>query len=108
MLNEEEFLNAIAKLIRTHRNLKKLSCEKLAALSEIDYSSLNLIENRRQIPRSYTLYKILYALDLNMLKTEDKNISTDAERLINKIKLMDSQSQKSLLHFLDTFDLKMK
>lgn len=107
MLNEEEFLETISKAIRTKRNLKKLSCEKLAELSDVDYSSLNLIENRKQTPRSYTLYKILYALDIDILeKVENKeNIS---EELINKIKLLDKASQCALLDFLNGFSLKTK
>lgn len=48
-------------------------------LSEVDYSLLNLIENAKQTPRSYTLYKILYSLDIDMLgnfATHSRNVET--------------------------------
>ncbi len=111
MLNEEDFLNEIGKIIRKQRNNKKLSCEKLAELSNADYSSVNLIENRKQNPRAYTLYKILYALDIDLLQLISEKaeaIVNTNESLINKISLLDEASQQDLLKFLDSFDLKKK
>lgn len=108
MLTEKEFLDIIGKTIHKHRNIKKLSCEKLAELSEVDYSSLNLIENGKQTPRSYTLYKILYSLDIDMIDKIYPTNNSIADLLINKIKLLDEASQKDLLTFLDGFQLKTK
>ena len=111
MLNEEDFLNEIGKIIRKQRNNKKLFCEKLAELSNADYSSVNLIENRKQNPRAYTLYKILYALDIDLLQLISEKaeaIVNTNESLINKISLLDEASQQDLLKFLDSFDLKKK
>lgn len=108
MLSEKEFLAVIGKTIHNKRNLKKISCERLAELSEVDYSSLNLIENAKQTPRSYTLYKILYSLDIDILgnfATHSRNVETS---LIHKIKMLDEASQRDLLKFLDEFYIKAK
>lgn len=107
MLTEAEFLDIISKAIRNKRNSKKLSCEKLAALSEVDYSSLNLIENRKQTPRSYTLYKILYALDIDILEKVDAKRNVKDE-LLHKIAQLDESAQHALLDFLNGFSLKTK
>lgn len=108
MLTEKEFLDIISKIIHKHRNIKKLSCEKLAELSEVDYSSLNLIENGKQTPRSYTLYKILYSLDIDIVNKIYPVNNSPEDLLINKIKLLDETSQKDLLAFLDNFQVKTK
>lgn len=111
MLNEKDFQDEISKLIRNNRNLKKISCEKLAELSETDYSSINLIENRKQNPKAYTLYKILFSLDIDLLKLTNAHIGhiSDVEgRLINKISLLDETSKQDLLKFLEDFQIKSK
>lgn len=53
MLNEKEFLRLISDSIRKRRLAGKISSEKLSELSGMDYSSINLIENQKQNPRSY-------------------------------------------------------
>ena len=63
MISEIDFAKKLGTYIRRLRNEKKYSIEKLAAISEMDYSSLNKIENGKQNPTAYTLYKILFALD---------------------------------------------
>lgn len=90
--------------------LHKLSCEKLAELSEVDYSSLNLIENGKQTPRSYTLYKILYALDINIITplNEKAEKSSTFEELINKISLLDEENKKALLTLVTNFIFKLR
>lgn len=111
MLDEKDFLDEIGRIIRKQRNNKKLSCEKLAELSNADYSSINLIENRKQNPRAYTLYKIFYALDIDLLKLiseKTEAITGTNENLINKISLLDEAAQQDLLKFLDSFNLKKK
>lgn len=111
MLDEIDFLNEIGKIIRKQRNNKKISCEKLAELSNADYSSINLIENRKQNPRAYTLYKILYALDIDLLQLiseKTKAITKTDDNLANKIALLDEPSQQAIIKFLDSFELKKK
>lgn len=111
MLDEKDFLDEIGRIIRKQRSNKKISYEKLAEISNTDYSSVNLIENRKQSPRAYTLYKILYALDIDLLQLiseKTEAIVNINESLINKISLLDETSQQDLLKFLDSFDLKKK
>jgi len=110
MLNENDFLEVVSKSIRKRRIQNKLSCEKLAELSEVDYSSVNLIENSKQTPRSYTLYKILYALDVDITaplkeKTEKSNTF---EELINKISLLEECNKKALLELISNFIFTLK
>ena len=67
---------------------------------------LSYLENTR-----YTLYKILYALDIDLLQLISEKaeaIVNTNENLINKISLLDESSQQDLLKFLDSFDLKKK
>lgn len=110
MLNEKDFLEIVSRTIRKKRMQNKLSCEKLAELSEVDYSSVNLIENSKQTPRSYTLYKILYALDIDITKQlkEKTKESTTFEELVNKIALLDEDNKRALLELISSFTFKLK
>ncbi|MCI5544055.1 MAG: helix-turn-helix transcriptional regulator [Azospirillum sp.] len=110
MLNEKDFLEVVSKAIRKRRMQNKLSCEKLAELSEVDYSSVNLIENSKQTPRSYTLYKILHSLDIDITipLTERIEKSDTFEELINKISLLDEDNKKALLVLVSNFIFKLK
>lgn len=111
MLSEKQFLNRISTIIRQQRMLNKYSCEKLAALSEIDYSSLNLIENEHQSPKAYTLYKILLALGIDIFSTiqdESQNFYNLEKRLLCRIIELPSTEQESLLAFLENFNLSTK
>ena len=74
MLNEKEFLRLISDSIRKRRLAGKISSEKLSELSGMDYSSINLIENQKQNPRSYSLYKLLFALDIDITKDLKEDI----------------------------------
>lgn len=111
MLSEKQFLNKIAIIIRQQRILHKYSCEKLAALSEIDYSSLNLIENEHQSPKAYTLYKILSALGIDtfpIIQEESPDFSKMEKKLINKIMELSVNEQECLLNFLEQFKISIK
>ena len=110
MLSEEEFLTAISDYIRKKRLENNISCEKLAELCEMDYSSVNLIENKKQNPRSYSLYKILSNLDFdiaNMVVNTDYSPSIQ-EKLVKKIRSMPEEHQRSLLKFISEFEIKLK
>lgn len=106
MLSEEDFKNAIATAIRKMRNAEKKSCEELAAHSDIDYSSLNLIENGKQSPKAYTLYKILLSLGTDIcavISKEGNRIKEPEEILISKISHLNDKQQEILLKFLNEF-----
>ena len=89
MLNEKEFLRLISDSIRKRRLAGKISSEKLSELSGMDYSSINLIENQKQNPRSYSLYKLLFALDIDITKDLKEDIS----------------QKESLLKLIDNFEI---
>lgn len=111
MLNEKEFLRLVSDSIRKNRLAKKLSSEKLSELSEMDYSSINLIENQKQNPRSYSLYKLLYALDIDItasLKDNSPYLQETKEKIIRKLDLMDENQLVSLLSFIDNYTLTSK
>lgn len=77
----------------------------------MDYSTINLIENGKQNPRAYTLYKILIDLDVDLdsLLTEKRREQKDLEDvLIQKIRLLDDEKKKALIAFLNSFDITEK
>ncbi|MBR1605613.1 MAG: helix-turn-helix transcriptional regulator [Alphaproteobacteria bacterium] len=111
MLNEQEFLKLISQAIRKNRISKKISSEKLAELTNMDYSSVNLIENCRQNPRSYTLYKLLMALDIDITTCIDGGVVKDPsvkEKILTKLDILSEKQQTDLLAFLEQFELKAK
>ena len=110
MVSEDELLSVLSDFIRKKRIENNLSCEKLAELCDMDYSSLNLIENKKQNPRSYSLYKILLNLDFDILSQIHKENSSQVlkERLLKKIGTMNEHQVKSWLKMLSLFDINLK
>lgn len=110
MLSEDEFKALLGLTIKKMRYKKKLSCEKLAVKSNIDYSTLNLIENGKQTPRAYVLYKILAALDVDVVSflTDDSLIPSPTEQLIAKIQHFDVEYVEALNKLTDDFDIRKK
>ena len=104
MLNEKEFLRLISDSIRKRRLAGKISSEKLSELSGMDYSSINLIENQKQNPRSYSLYKLLFALDIDITK-EDISQQDVKDKIIRKLNLMTDSQKESLLKLIDNFEI---
>ena len=103
MLSEEDFKTTVARAIRKMRNAEKKSSEEH---SDIDYSSLNLIENGKQSPKAYTLYKILLSLGVDIcsvISQEGNRIKEPEEILINKISRLNNKQQEILLKFLNEF-----
>lgn len=110
MLSEDEFKALLGLTIKKMRYEKNISCEKLAVKSNIDYSTLNLIENGKQTPRAYVLYKILAALDVDVVSflTNDRLIPSPTERLIAKIQYLDAEHVEALNKLTDDFDIRKK
>lgn len=111
MLTEAEFRSGLGVLIRKLRQRKGVSSTDLSLDCNVDYSTINLIENGKQNPRAYTLYKILIDLDtdLDSLLTEKRREQKDLEDiLIQKIRLLDDEKKKSLIAFLNRFDITEK
>lgn len=109
MLNEKEFLRLISDSIRKRRLAGKISSEKLSELSGMD-SSINLIENQKQNPRSYSLYKLLFALDIDITKDLKEDISQQdvKDKIIRKLNLMTDSQKESLLKLIDNFEITAK
>ena len=110
MLNEKEFLRLISDSIRKRRLAGKISSEKLSELSGMDYSSINLIGNQKQNPRSYSLYKLLFALDIDITKDLKEDISQQdvKDKIIRKLNLMTDSQKESLLKLIDNFEITAK
>lgn len=110
MLNEQEFRKRLSAAILQLRYKNKYSIEKLAELSNADYSSVSLIENGKQSPKSYTLYKILLALKVDLFsqietKANSKSKQALENKLIQYIKTLDEDQLLAMLDFFDTFIL---
>ncbi len=110
MLNEQDFRKRLSSAILQLRYKHKYSIEKLAELSNADYSSVSLIENGKQSPKSYTLYKILYALNIDMFKqlevqTDSKNKHSLENKLIQYIKSLDEEQLQTLIEFFETYTI---
>lgn len=110
MLNEKDFINLISASIRKRRLSKKISSEKLSELSDMDYSSINLIENQKQNPRAYTLYKLLYSLDIDITKELKSSTiqSNSKDEIIQKLNLMTDTQIESLLKLINNFEITAK
>ncbi len=110
MLSESEFKALLGLTIKKMRYEKNISCEKLAVKSNIDYSTLNLIENGKQAPRAYVLYKILDALDVDVVSflADGRLIPSPTERLIAKIQHLDVEYVEALNKLTDDFDIRKK
>ena len=110
MLNEQDFRKQLSSAILQLRYKRKYSIEKLAELSNADYSSVSLIENGKQSPKSYTLYKILYALNIDIfkhleIKPDTKNKQALEDTLCRFIKTLDEEQLIALLDFMENYTL---
>ena len=111
MLSEKEFVDKIGSSLLRLRDKYKFSLEKLAGFSDVDYSTINQIENGKRTPKSYTLYKLFYTLGVDITdifsnETEEQEQLTRI--LTNKIKSLKAPQIKALLEFLDAYELKLK
>jgi len=111
MLTEAEFRNGLGVLIRKLRQRKGVSSADLSLDCDVDYSTINQIENGKQNPRVYTLYKILINLDIDidsLLKEKQQEQVSAEKTLIQKICLLSKEQQKSLISFLNQFEIAEK
>ena len=111
MLTDAEFRSGLGVLIRKLRQRKGISITDLSLDCDVDYSTINLIENGKQNPRAYTLYKILIDLDIDLdslLREKQQEQISAEELLIQKIRLLSEEQQKSLIAFLNKFEITEK
>lgn len=75
------------------------------------YTTVNQIENGHINPRVYTLYKLLTNIDVDidsfLTEKQQEQISTE-ELLIQTIRLLSEEQQKSLVAFLNKFEIRKK
>lgn len=107
MLSEQEFKSKLGVLVRKLRLHKGISSDRLC----VDYTTVNQIENGHINPRVYTLYKLLTNIDVDidslLTEKQQEQISTE-ELLIQKIRLLSEEQQKSLVAFLNKFEIRKK
>ena len=111
MLSEKEFVDKIGSSLLRLRDKNKYSLKKLAGSSEVDYSTINQIENGKQTPKSYTLYKLFYTLGVDItdiFSNESEEQEQLTRILTNKIKSLKAPQIKALLELLGTYELKQK
>lgn len=111
MLEQSLFLQELASILLTARKGKGITFEKLSELSSLDYSTLNLIENAKQNPRVYTMYKILYALDidlLGLLQAKNKDREDRRHAILDTFKMLDLEMLENLNLFVKTFNISKK
>lgn len=107
MLTEQEFKNRLGMLVRKLRQHKGIASDKLC----VDYTTVNQIENGHINPRAYTLYKLLISIDVDidsLLREKQLEQISDEETLIQKIRLLSNEQKKSLISFLNLFEIKEK
>lgn len=106
MISESDFIEKLGLYIRRLRNAKKYSIEKLAEYSDIDYSSLNKIENGKQNPTTYTLYKIFLALDIDLtqnFENQNKQKTDILQKLEAKLQLLPEDNLQALYLLISDF-----
>lgn len=107
MLNEQEFKSKLGVFVRKLRLRRGIASDKLC----VDYTTVNQIENGHINPRVYTLYKLLTNIDVDidslLTEKQQEQVSTE-ELLIQKIRLLSEEQQKSLIAFLNKFEIRKK
>ena len=95
MLNEEDFYKQLSILIKTKRKDLILTNESLFMLSGVDLSKISLLQNNKTGCNAYTLYKILFTLNIDIFNinnidknTLDQNIDklNDVNLFLKKLK----------------------
>ena len=71
MLTEKEFYKYLSIFIKNKRKDLKLTNEALFMLSGVDLSKISLLQNNRTGCNAYTLYKILFSLNLDIFNIND-------------------------------------
>lgn len=108
MLEQKELVRYIADILRQARMNKGYTLEKLAERSEMDYSTVSLIENSKQNPRIYSAYKLLYALDIDivsLLNAKNKDLQDRKALILNRLENLDLQTLECISEFLEHFTI---
>lgn len=66
MLSKTKFLNIVGENIKRIRNEKGLTQDELASLCGFYRTYINLIETSKRLPSSFSLYRIAFALKVEV------------------------------------------
>ena len=106
MLDDKDFAVVVGDFIRKARQQNKMTSEELAAESRLDYSTISLIENGKRQVKACTLYRILYALNIDLEELlSGKNTRSNEDILIDRIRKLDDSHIDTLNCFLSSFDI---
>lgn len=108
MLSQEEFICLTAEILRKARQNSGFTLEKLAECSYTDYSTVNLIQNGKQNPKFYTIYKLLFAVGIDIIDIlNNKNNEMTEKRvyILNKLANLDDSELEVIDDFLNRFVL---
>jgi transcriptional regulator with XRE-family HTH domain len=111
MLKKEKMIKAIADVLRKARVQNNYTIERLANESGTDYSTANLIENGKQNPQIYTIYKLLYPLGIDLvalLKGEAEEKDDRRTLLVARLETLDLATLESITALLGKFEVKEK
>lgn len=89
MLNEEDFYKQLSILIKTKRKDLNLTNESLFMSSGVDLSKISLLQNNKTGCNAYTLYKILFTLNIDIFNINNinKNILDQNINKLNEVSL---------------------
>lgn len=89
MLNEEDFYKQLSILIKTKRKDLNLTNESLFMSSGVDLSKISLLQNNKTGCNAYTLYKILFTLNIDIFNVNNinKNILDQNINKLNEVSL---------------------
>lgn len=89
MLNEEDFYKQLSILIKTKRKDLNLTNESLFMSSGVDLSKISLLQNNKTGCNAYTLYKILFTLNIDIFNINNinKNILDQNINKLNDVSL---------------------
>lgn len=89
MLNEKDFYKQLSILIKTKRKDLNLTNESLFMSSGVDLSKISLLQNNKTGCNAYTLYKILFTLNIDIFNINNinKNILDQNINKLNEVSL---------------------
>lgn len=93
---KQEFIKKLGSLVREKRQAQALSIEDIALISEASFATISQFERGKCGVDSYTLYKILKSLDIDLYSLFETDSKT--QEIIkfddNDLKLLTQEIQK--------------
>ena len=108
MLEQQHLVRYIADILRQARQTKQYTLDKLAEKSELDYSTVSLVESGKQNPKIYTIYKMLYALDIDIVESltiKNHEMQNRRTAILSRLEKLEMETLESVSEFLDSFNI---